>query len=148
MKKNSPLFYLAIFIIIVFVSDLLPGTFNAWYYGIRYNEIRQEKGIQTIPIHWEYKKTSSNYIFWHPSKKKSNNYYLGKEIKINFFSICSEKDTYANRDARQGKQQLSITQYYDIDSFEIRYYTFLDSEQPKEETLSRSEARKKLSTWR
>ena len=145
-NKKEKVFILFIFIVFIFFLDILPGTFNVWHYGVRYNNIREANKIPIIPTAWKCKKTSKNYIFCYPNSKEP--LHIGKEIETDFFSICSEKDTYSYEDAKKGKQKLSITRYYNSNVKEIGYYTFLGTSQQKKEELDFHSAEIKLSEWK
>ncbi|MEO1519034.1 MAG: hypothetical protein AAFV95_28740 [Bacteroidota bacterium] len=108
MEKKQKIFISVIFVGIILAFEIVPDKFSIWYFGMRYNEVREMKEIPIIPQNWKCKKTSPNYLFCHPIKEDVSSSYKGKEIEIKYFSIISERDTYMYEDAEKGKQKLSI----------------------------------------
>lgn len=135
-----------IVIYVLFSNDFLIEKFDKWYFGYKYNETRVAYNIPEIPENWNSKKTLKNFIFWYP-KAGIEETYIGKEIKIKFFSIISEKDTY-QKIMERTKEKISITKFYELNKIPIiEYRIFNDSVLTSEVQLSIEESLKLINEW-
>jgi len=125
---------------------IIPGYFNAWYYGLRYNDDREKAGIPTIPLDWTCKKTSSNYILCHHKDRKFV-LHRGKEIEYKWFSICSERDSYLHQDTVKGEQILSFTRYYNDTKVDVSYASFVNTKRANDVQISFDEGEKIMAEW-
>ena len=149
LQRKDKIAVILLFILLVlssFAFDLLPGQFNVWYYGKRYNEVRVQNEIMVIPPSWRSKRTSHNFILWYPPERNST--FKGKEIKVDGFSILEERDTYVYADSIRGEQSISITSNYESGEKSVSYFMFLDTDLQKRESLNYQEAKRILATWR
>ncbi len=94
-KKVESKFYTVYGILILVIFTFQLGFYNDFFYGSRYDNVREANGLTPFDESFIYKKNGMTSHYWYnPNKKKQGLYQSNKQQYRRFNNLDSESDTW------------------------------------------------------